>query len=122
MNRAKKEDAKDRLGQAIAHYRSLEPVITQMELAKKAGISRSALSQYEAGRSAPTCLDLDAIATALGTTAEALMSFDPENPPKTKPQPIRHDYVEMLLWVITNSDAEQRFKDAATWAIKGLGR
>jgi len=48
--------------------------LTQSELAKKIGLTTSAISNYETGVSAPSIEIVKAIAAALGTTVEYLIN------------------------------------------------
>jgi len=67
------------LGQAIRGLRKKQ-ALTLVQLAGKAELSHSFLSQLERGLARPSMTSLHRIARALGTTQQALMATDPAQP------------------------------------------
>jgi transcriptional regulator with XRE-family HTH domain len=65
------------LGSSIRRFRELRSM-SQRELARRAGISSSALSQIESGKSQPSVNTLYEIVRQLETTLDALWLTDPE--------------------------------------------
>lgn len=62
----------DRFSENIRYFREKRQ-ISQEELAKRAGITQSAISLYEKGEITPKLIVADKIASALGITIEQLM-------------------------------------------------
>src|SRR6478609_2856470 len=65
------------LGSSIRRFRELKSM-SQRELARRAGISSSALSQIESGKSQPSVNTLYEIVRHLETSLDALWLADPE--------------------------------------------
>jgi transcriptional regulator with XRE-family HTH domain len=62
-------------------------LLTQTELAARAGIHRATVSRYEAGTFEPTWAHVKALAAALGLSVDAFVNPEPpaeEPPPKGK--------------------------------------
>jgi len=88
------EDVGVRLGGAVrAHRHALG--LTLVDVAGRAGLSHPFLSQLERGLARPSMRSLTAIASALGTSAQALMAAaDAASAPITEPvSVVRHDTV-----------------------------
>lgn len=64
-----------RVGENIARIRK-ERKITQIELGHRCDFDRSNMRRIEAGRTNPTLLTLQKIATALETTVEELVKLE----------------------------------------------
>lgn len=80
------EDVGLRLGEAIRAQRNLLG-LTLVDVAGRAGLSHPFLSQLERGLARPSMRSLTAIASALGTTAQALMAAA-ELPPVPAVKPV----------------------------------
>jgi transcriptional regulator with XRE-family HTH domain len=63
--------------------------ISQYELAKRAGLTKQALSLLELGRRAPSWATVQAIAKALGVSCEAFADFAAESPAPRSRRPTR---------------------------------
>jgi DNA-binding XRE family transcriptional regulator len=92
------EDVGVRLGSAIRARRHLLGM-TLVEVAASAGLSHPFLSQLERGRARPSMRSLTAIASTLGTTAQALMAASElAAVPVTEPvSVVRHEAREVGL-------------------------
>ncbi|NJK84539.1 MAG: helix-turn-helix transcriptional regulator [Saprospiraceae bacterium] len=82
MNERLQANHKIVLGLKVRELR-LEQHLSLTELGKQAGLSVSYLNEIEKGKKSPKEDKLEAIAEALGTTYEALISS--ELPPKLEP-------------------------------------
>ena len=65
----------EKFSESIKYFREKRQ-ISQEELAKRAGITQSAISLYEKGEITPKLIVADKIANALGITIEQLMKGD----------------------------------------------
>ena len=63
----------EKIGERIKQYRT-EKAISQAMLARKAGMSKAAVCQYESGKRLPALEQLILISNALGVSANALLS------------------------------------------------
>jgi len=89
------------IGELIVHLRE-EKKITQKELAKRAGLSSSGLSEIESGKKMPRFATLEKIASALDMDVAQLLSYKEENDLDKKPSTIENISEEIAAWLKTS--------------------
>jgi transcriptional regulator with XRE-family HTH domain len=86
------EDAKlalkDAIGRRLAQLRTQQG-LNVSELARKIGVSPSAISQIERGQARPSVATLFSLSRALDVPADAFFSDAPPEPPPSGPQPAK---------------------------------
>ena len=105
-------DVREDVGQRIRAYRE-ESNLSLRELARRLGISPSAVSQIETGKSRPSVSTLYAVIDELGLTVDAL--FSPIGPAQVpNPPAARAAAVQPGLPPVDGSGLVQRLEDRAT--------
>lgn len=89
------------IGELIVHLREKKK-ITQKELAKRAGLSSSGLSEIESGKKMPRFATLEKIASALDMDVAQLLSYKEENDLDKKPSTIENISEEIAAWLKTS--------------------
>lgn len=89
------------IGELIVRLRE-EKKITQKELAKRAGLSSSGLSEIESGKKMPRFATLEKIASALDMDVAQILSYKEENDLDKKPSTIENISEEIAAWLKTS--------------------